>query len=131
MRTDVRPNSQDLSAYPLLRRLGLSDQELDALRRQGFISREMRGRKTVYRLRYRVDGRVRVRYVRPEDAESVEAELALWQRRMRSRRRLRWLAVAARRELRQQKILRTPLLAERGYHFHGYAVRRCRGSKGA
>ena len=41
-------------AFPLLNRLALSDEELGALTRQGFIRSERRGRKTIFRLRYRV-----------------------------------------------------------------------------
>ena len=88
--------------FPLLNQLPLSDEELSALSRQGFVHRERRGAKTVFRLRFRVDGRQRVRYVRPRDAEALEAELALLQREVRARRRLTGVAALARQLLRDR-----------------------------
>src|SRR4051794_31107499 len=90
-------------AFPLLNRLALSDEELGALTRQGFINSERRAGKTIFRLRYRVDGRQRVRYVSPRDAAALEAELGLLQRRIRARRRLAGLSALARHALRDRR----------------------------
>ena len=118
-----------LEAFPLLNRLALSDEELGALTRQGFIRRERRGRKTIFRLRYRVHGRQHVRYVSPRDAAALEAELGALQRRVRARRRLTDLAALARQALRHRRSTLAPLLEARGYHFHGHQIRRCRNAK--
>lgn len=115
--------------FPLLSRLALSDEELDALLRQGFVSREWRGGKTIFRLRYRVGGRQRVRYVSPRDAAALEIELATLQRRVQARRRLAAVAVLARDMLRQRRSMLSPRIELRGYHFHGYQIRRRRNFK--
>ena len=66
-------------AFPLLNRLAMSDEELRAVSRQGFLRSETRGKKTIFRLRYRLHGRQHVRYVSPGDAAALEAELGLLQ----------------------------------------------------
>ena len=120
----------ELGAYPVLKRLGLSIEHLEALKSQGYVSCEKRGGKIVERLRYRFEGRQHARYVRRDEAAALRAELDLWQRRVRARQRLRRAVALARQALCERKTLRTPLYAERGYHFHGHEVRRCRRSKG-
>src|SRR3954469_8917363 len=84
------------SAFPLLNRLELSDEEFRALARQGSIRSEKRGSKTIVRLRYRLDGRQHVRYVSPHDPVALEAELATLQRRVRAARRVAALSKVAR-----------------------------------
>jgi hypothetical protein len=118
-----------LEAFPLLNRLALSDQELGALTRQGFIRSEKRGSKTIFRLRYRIDGRQHVRYVSPRDAAALEAELGLLQRQVRARRCLASLAARARQMLRRRKSTLAPLIEAHGYHFHGQQIRRARNAK--
>ena len=118
-----------LEVFPLLNRLALSDEELVALTRQGFIRSERRGGKTIIRLRYRVHGRQRVRYVSPGDAAALEAELRLLQRRVRARRRLAGLAALARKVLCYRRSTIAPILEARGYHFHGHQIRRRRNAK--
>jgi hypothetical protein len=116
-------------AFPLLHRLALSDAELGALTQQGFIRSERRGKKTLFRLCFRFDGRQHVRYVSPRDAAALEAELGALQRRVRTRRRVTGLATLARQALRQRRSALAPLLEARGYHFHGHQIRRCRNAK--
>jgi hypothetical protein len=113
-------------AFPLLNRFALSGDEMRALSRQGFVRSERRGRKTVYRLSYRFHGRRCARYVCPPDAPALEAELELLQRGVRSRRRLNRLAALARQALRRHRTTLAPVLAARGYAFHGNQVRRRR-----
>jgi hypothetical protein len=96
--------------FPRLNRLALSDEELGALTRQGFIRSERRGGKTIFRLRFRVRCRQHARYVSPRDVAALEAELALLQKWVRAHRRLTGIAA-------------------RGYHFHGHQIRRCRNAK--
>jgi hypothetical protein len=118
-----------LEAFPVLNRLAPSKEELGALTQQGFVSCENRGGKSVFRLRYRVHGRQRVRYVSPRDAGALEAELELLQRRIRSHRRLTGLAALAHMALRQRRSMLAPLVEVRGYHFHGHQIRRSRNTK--
>jgi hypothetical protein len=129
MSTKVKTERLALAPFPLLNRLALSDEELNALTRQGFIRSERRGRRTVFRLRYRVDGRQHVRYISPRDVEALEAELATLQRRVRARRHLRSIAVLARQALRDRKMTLAPLLEARGLHFHGHQIRPCPTAK--
>lgn len=112
--------------FPVLSRLGLSDNELSALTRQGSVLGERRGAKTVFRLRFRVDGRQRVRYVSSQDVDALKVELASLQKAVRARRRLTDVATFARQLLRQRKSTLAPQLEERGYHFHGHSIRRYR-----
>ena len=62
-------------------RLGLTTAELETLRRQGSVSRERRGRRWLYKLRFRVDGRQVTRYVGTdvEKAAEVQQGLREWQ----------------------------------------------------
>jgi len=115
--------------FPLLNRLALSDEELGVLTQKGLIRSERRGGKTIFRLRYRVRGRQHARYVSPRDAAALEAELGLLQRQVRAHRRLTGLAALARQVLRHRRSTLAPLLAARGYHFHGHQIRRCRNAK--
>jgi hypothetical protein len=115
--------------FPHLNRLVLSDEDFGALARQGTVRSEKRGSKTVFRLRFRVQGRQCARYVRAADAAALQAELALLQRRVRACRRLARLAALARQLLRERKSALTPLLESQGYHFHGQQIRRARNPK--
>jgi hypothetical protein len=116
-------------AYPILNRLTRGDEELSALARQGFLRREQRGKKTIFRLRFRLHGRQYVRYVSREDAEALEAELEVLQSLVRARRRLARLAALTRQALRHRKLALAPLLDERGLRFHGHHIRGRRATK--
>jgi hypothetical protein len=129
MSIKVKTERLALEPFPILNRLALSDEELHALTRQGFIRSERRRQRTIFRLRYRVDGRQHVRYVSPRDAEALEAELATLQKRVRACRRLRSVAVLARQALRDRKMTLAPLLEARGLHFHGHQIRPCQNAK--
>ena len=124
MITTVQPWAHE--TFPGLSRLGLSADEVRELTKQGSIRRERRGRKTIYRLRFRIQGRQRVRYVSPRDATALEAELAALQRPVRSRRQLSAMADIARRLLRHRKSILAPVIEAAGYHFHGLEIRRRR-----
>jgi hypothetical protein len=119
----------DPQAFPLLHRLALSDEQRTALTRQGFIGRETRGRKIVFRLRFRFHGKQCALYVSPRDASALEAELGALQRQVHARRRITRLATLARQVLRQHRSTLAPLLEARAYHFHGHQIRRCRNAK--
>ncbi len=112
----------------ILAGLPLSPEELDALRTQGFIRREARGRCMVYTLRFRVQGKVKVHYLGtdPEVAEQARRELAQVQSTSCLNRALGKLAQGISKKLRRVKAELSPLLEQKGYHFHGQAIRRRR-----
>lgn len=117
----------DAHEYPALCRLPLSDADLQALRKQGFVSTEIRGNRPVFRLRFRRQDRQCVRCLASQEvAVAVRAELTRLQAPVRQRRQLAALARAAARTIRQTKRSIEPVLASRGCHFHGLEVRRIR-----
>jgi len=117
--------------FPALYGLGCGEQELAALCRQGFLSREQRTpeQAPIYKLRYRMGGRQRTRYVGSNlvFVEQVRNELAVLQAAAKRAHKLQQLLRQARRALRRAKSKVAPLLvAESGYHYHGHAIRRKR-----
>jgi hypothetical protein len=112
-----------------LTELGLTAEELHALKSQGFVSQERRGpAQPTFKLRFRYGGRQRVRSLGkdPAFAASVNRELAQVQARKRLDRKLAHLICGASKTLRQAKQRLVPLLAEVGYAFHGQAIRKRR-----
>lgn len=113
---------------PLLTQLGLTAGELAALRRQGFVCRERRGRGFVFKLRFRLAGRQQIRVIgRDADlAMALKKELAEWQRTRRDEREVaRWhTQVSA--ALRGANLRLAPLCEAAGYYFHGRSVRKRR-----
>ena len=111
-----------------LAQLGLSTAELEVLRRQGFVSRECRGGRWLYKLRFRVDGRQVTRYVGTNAREAAEVQQGLmqWQGKRHLDLELGRLARQTGRELRRAKQKLKEQMAERGLGFHGLVVRRAR-----
>jgi hypothetical protein len=119
-----------LAVLPALAALQLDDGDADALARQGFIAAERRGERSYFRLRFRRDGRQRVRYIGSLDrAQAVQFELDRLRVDVRLQRRLATLSRDAARSLRDAKRTLEPLLEARGFHFHGQAIRKCRCRK--
>ncbi len=116
--------------FPALRGLGLEEGELAALSRQGFVSPEQRGpqRAVIHKLRYRIQGRQRTRYLGsdPKFLEQIRRELAELQGPVRRHRNLQELRRQAWRGLRQAKSILAPLLAAEGWYYHGLTIRRRR-----
>ena len=114
-------------SFPALRQLGLADADLAVLQRQGFVAAE--GRKpTRYKLRYRRDGRQRIRYLgsQAEFVAQVRRELSQLQSPMRQARALRRSLRTASRALRKAKRSLLPVLAATGHAYHGLIIRRRR-----
>ena len=111
-----------------LARLRLTTAELETLRRQGAVARERRGRRWLYKLRFRVDGRQVTRYVGTDAGKAAEVRQGLreWQVGRHLDLALGRLARQAGRELRRAKQELEKQMAERGLGFHGLAVRRPR-----
>lgn len=112
-----------------LKSLSLTAAERTALARQGSVSAESRHRAgTVYKLRFRVNGRQVVKYLGtdPAAAAVVRRELEQLQRAVRTRTVSRRLVRSARALLRDNKQALRPEFERAGFFFHGYAVRRRR-----
>jgi hypothetical protein len=125
---DAEQVKRDDEVPAALAGLKLETRELQALRHQGFVSRERRGSCSVYRLRFRVDGRQVTRYVGTdaEKAAEVQQSLAEWQAKRCRDLELGRLAREAGRELKRAKRQLTGPLARRGFEFHGLRVRQAR-----
>ena len=113
--------------YPALSALRLDEADWLRLTEQGFVSEHRRGDKRYHKLRFRRDCHQVVRYIGgSERADAVRAELARLQSGLHRQRDLAQLAKTAPKMLRAARRQFEPLLLERGYRFHGMAIRRRR-----
>ncbi len=121
-----------MARQPHRLRFRISSEETEALARQGFVSAERRGPNcTVYKLRFRKDGRQQVRYLgtSAESAAAVEQELQKLQQTIRQRRQMFELYEAMRKQLADVKETLRPLLLSEGFDFHGFSMRKTRRAK--
>ena len=118
-----------LSSSNFWSRFRISSEETKALAKQGFVSAERRGPNcTVYKLRFRRDGRQQVRYLgtSTELATAVEQELEKLQQTVRQNQQMFELYEAMRKQLAEVKVTLRPLLLSKGFSFHGFSVRKTR-----
>ena len=110
----------------LLALLKLQVGDRDELRRQGFVSREVRKEASYFKLRFRRHGRQVVIGLGhdPQLAERIGRELAELQANRRLEREQTRLICAARDLLRRAKRALEPALRDAGFGFHGYEIRR-------
>lgn len=108
--------------------LALPREDLDELRRQGFVSREEREGGAYFRLRFRRRGRqVAIGLgTDPGLAQRVERELAQLQAERRDDRKQKHLIQATRNLLRRTKRDLESALHGAGYRFYGYEIRKLR-----
>lgn len=111
---------------PALAKLSLSEDQRQALARQGFVSceyREQRG--PFFKLRFRCAGRQVVRYLGQDGpfAEQVRQELWALQMERHAEIELAHLTAAARQLLRQAKHELLGAVDAAGFRFHGQAIR--------
>jgi hypothetical protein len=93
------------------------------------VSEERRGNGTViYKLRFRLEGLQRVRYLGTDRAraENVLQALAALQRVRDLSQRIRAACRESAKALRRGKRRLSPILEQAGYKFHGLAIRRTR-----
>ena len=112
-----------------LQTIGFQAEEIAALKRKGTITQERRGRDTIiFKLRYRMEGRQRVKYLGSDRrvVEQIRAELHDLQAAHRRHRRLRRLETQARTLLQDTKLRLEAPLKQAGLKFHGRAIRRPR-----
>jgi POTRA domain TamA domain 1 len=112
---------------------GLTPADVDALRRHGFVAGERRRSGAMsYKLRWRILGRQRVRYLGsdPEIAAAVTAALATLQTPDRAGRELDRSLSRTRAELRKLRARSAAALNAIGYYWHGFSIRRTRPRAG-
>ena len=120
------------SPFPALRALGLGDDDLAIVRRNGYLQQDRRAGQGVgyWRLRFRQAGRLRTVYL-GRDARRVslvQRELSTLQAKRTARREQARAVRRGRDVLRGAKARLTPILGQYGYHFHGDVIRKLRGS---
>jgi hypothetical protein len=108
--------------------LGLNSVEIQALKRQGSIVREVRGSGVIYKLRFRIRGRHRAKYLGLDAHRAAEIERHLRQLQYARgiRQRLRELSCESAAALRAMKQRLEPVLKQVGLEFHGLSIRRSR-----
>lgn len=111
-----------------LRRLSLSQEELQCLCRQGFVAGELHSGRRIYKLRFRIAGRQRVKALGSDEAfaQAVRNELRHLQMPRASLRELNEMARKARAAIRSANQQLRSSLEATGMYFHGHAVRRKR-----
>ena len=112
-----------------LQALGFQAAEIAALRQNGTITAERRGRDTaIFKLRYRLAARQHVKYLGTDRRwiEQIRTELSDLQAAPRRSRRLRQLDAQARALLRATKRQLEAPLQQAGLKFHGRVIRRAR-----
>lgn len=124
------PTVNDQTGIPaILTRLGLSGDQLSALQRQGFLTVEDRGfAKPIYKLRFRLDGRQKVKVLGTDEhlVQQVREALEVLQRPRHAIRKLKQVEQRAQILVRETKRNAMPLLASQGLRFHGHVLRRTR-----
>ena len=111
--------------------LGLTSEETAALKHQGFITGEPRGGRIIYKLRFRMNGRQRVRYLGNDSrrAGCIEQFVKSLQRGRRIKKELQDLDRKVAKNLSTMKQRLQPFLDQAGLKFHGLAIRRPRGKR--
>jgi hypothetical protein len=116
-----------------LMQLGLGQEELEALRHQGFVAPEFRvraGRRwgPCYKLRWRQHGRQRVLYlgIDASAVNEIRAALERWQQTARLQKEVERLFRQTRKALQSLKDALSPQISAAGKRWHGYQSRRPR-----
>lgn len=128
MSNTPRRNSPPLTNIktPSLRILGLVEDELHQLSRQGSIAYERRGRSSsVAKLRFRMNGVQRVKVLGSDEQfiARVRAELEALQIDRNQCQELKQMCQQAREVIRRHKAILAPLLEQQGMRFHGHSLR--------
>jgi len=111
--------------------LGLSDEELHALRSCGWVRSTLRGRHSqICELVFRTRGRQCRRYLGTDEAHAntIRAALRDWQSAQNSRLELQRAVRDAGDQMRATKNRLTEPLLAAGYHFHGRTIRKSRAA---
>jgi len=123
----------DCECLAAIEKLGLTQPEWQALRTQGFVTAEPRGRRTtIYRLRFRCAGRQQCKYIgtNRRSGLAVQIFLARHQQQHHVEQRMQSRLRKIQQVLRTVKTTVGPYLAEAGLHYHGNSIRRSRTIRG-
>lgn len=122
---EYRKTTEVDEAAANLAALGLKTEEIAALRQQGFVACEARAGRVIYKLRFRLRGRQRVRYLGtdPARADGVERLIQAIQSGRRFKKQLRELDHEVTEKLKNLKQRLSPFLDRAGLKFHGLAIR--------
>jgi hypothetical protein len=117
------------AARGLLERLSLDTAEIAVLARQGFVreERDKMGNR-IYKLRFRVGQRQRVKFIGRDrhSAQQIEAALVAWQRHRRLTLSVERLRREVSQRVREQWRQLDPILLAAGYRRHGREIRMSR-----
>jgi len=119
------PSQNHEAALAALADLGLSPEETATLSQQGFVSAEQRGKRRLYKLRFRCGGRQQVRSLGYDPQRAAVVQRALQQlqsarhRQLSQRRRLRDTL----QKMKAFKRRVAPLLEGQNQYFHGLFLR--------
>ena len=123
----------DRDARAVLTRLGLNEDDVEALALQGFVAaedRQYRGARLgpYFKLRWRMHGRQRTKYLGRDAqlAEVVANAIADLQRENLLAREVARMMTAARKSLQETKKQMAKVMANRGRYYHGYTCRKRR-----
>jgi hypothetical protein len=123
----------DPDPWSILMGLGMSRTEVDCLQDQGFVAAEYRTYQGArlgpyYKLRWRQDGKQRVKYLGQDVEIIVEVSIALAQLQKKRilERQLARMFLEARKSLRRVKQDMTTAMAAMGEYYHGYTSRKRR-----
>lgn len=110
---------------PCLDGLRLTAEDLEALRRAGSVQGEYRGKRCVYKLRFRRAEKQVVRYIGSEE-KAMQVREELWRLHAldRKTRHLVRITKIALKVLRESKRALEPHLKNCGYRYHGLAIRK-------
>jgi hypothetical protein len=108
--------------------LGFDSEALAALARSGSVHFELRGRRRIAKLRFRISGKQVSKYLGSDldFISQVNAELTTLQSSRRSELALHHVVAQARAAMRLSKKRLAPQLAATGLVFHGFYIRRPR-----
>jgi hypothetical protein len=115
--------------FPALMQLGISADQLEALRNAGYLDRDRRRNQQVYwRLRFRQEGRQHTVYIGIDDAfaDRVQRELQTLQAERRREHQLAHIVRHSKKQLRVLKTQLAALVAGIGFHYHGDQLRKRR-----
>jgi hypothetical protein len=116
--------------FPASAKLGLNEDELNEIAFQGFVCQEKRRDRVYHKLRFRIGGKQRVRYIGDaEAARKVGEELSVLQEHLRHFRHVAALRRVVREQLQASKQALEPYLKARGLYYHGQSIRKRRASQ--
>src|SRR3954454_17983403 len=110
-------------AYPALRKLGLSARALEVVAQRGYLCKEHRGDRCYSKLRFRIEGKQRVKYVGIQNLDAVAAELDSLRAGHKLHVAMRAKSLTIRRLVNEARTVLDAALRADGLYFHGTKLR--------